>query len=601
MNLYHLTQPQFVLRYFIKNIPALVLLLCISLSVSGAQQDELNKEITIGELDVGQYESRLFQITDESAVRVNGRALGRPRTNELLAYGWILDAASRDVVWTMEIEYASSIDRIPSRRVNFEFVQFDEFITLPAGFYEICFSTFLPDVASRSSYMDIIMRRLFVERRSRQVRDIPVDELGITVFGNDESMKSISLNENPLLKRIAVRLGPAGDNNFIKQPFSVKREQTFQIYTLGEFASFNQTGNDYGWIVDNDTQESVWEMLRSDTDHAGGGDKNRRARIDLTLQEGDYIAYFVTDGSHASGSWNVAPPFDPDFWGLTILVSDDETDHDFIELISDKSEREPIIDFTRLRNNTFISQGLLLDQPARIQIQSIGESNYSYNTMVDFGWIINADTRERVWEMNLSNSEWAGGHRKNLEFNGVISLDPGRYIVSYRTDDSHAYRRWNEAPPFNPDKWGITVRVVDQNREDTEVRLFDPAGYVPENVIAQLISIRNDKLVKKSFSIEEPTRIRIYAIGEGMYGRMTDYGWIDSEENERVIWEMKYRETAHAEGAMKNRVFDGTIMLNSGNYVLYYVSDENHAFDRWNDDPPFDPEYWGITLYTIDR
>ena len=81
---------------------------------------------------------------------------------------------------------------------------------------------------------------------------------------------------------------------------------------------------------------------------------------------------------------------------------------------------------------------------------------------------------------------------------------------------------------------------------------------------------------------------------------MFDYGWIEDGGGRRV-WEMKYDETDPAGGADKNRIFDGVITLPAGAYVLRYRSDGSHSYNDWNDDPPDDPESWGIAVFRMTR
>ena len=76
--------------------------------------------------------------------------------------------------------------------------------------------------------------------------------------------------------------------------------------------------------------------------------------------------------------------------------------------------------------------------------------------------------------------------------------------------------------------------------------------------------------------------MRIYALGEGSEGDMNDYGWIEDAKTGRIVWEMGYRMTDHAGGARKNRMFNGTILLQAGDYNVYYESDDSHAFNDWN-------------------
>ena len=103
---------------------------------------------------------------------------------------------------------------------------------------------------------------------------------------------------------------------------------------------------------------------------------------------------------------------------------------------------------------------------------------------------------------------------------------------------------------------------------------------------------------RQSFELKEDSKVHIYAIGEGTHGDMYDYAWIENTETGRVVWEMTYRKTERAGGARKNRLFDDTVFLEEGEYDVYYRTDDSHSFEEWNDSPPYDPESWGITIYS---
>ena len=81
---------------------------------------------------------------------------------------------------------------------------------------------------------------------------------------------------------------------------------------------------------------------------------------------------------------------------------------------------------------------------------------------------------------------------------------------------------------------------------------------------------------------------------------MSDWGWISDKKTGATVWEMTYSMTNHAVGARKNRMVNTTVILDKGEYVLHYETDDSHAYSDWNSDPPEDPEYWGITLYPED-
>jgi hypothetical protein len=73
-----------------------------------------------------------------------------------------------------------------------------------------------------------------------------------------------------------------------------------------------------------------------------------------------------------------------------------------------------------------------------------------------------------------------------------------------------------------------------------------------------------------------------------------DYGWVEDAAGNRV-WQMMAADTRHAGGAFKNRLADTLVHLPAGAYKLRYTSDENHAHDHWDDDPPAVP-FYGIAV-----
>jgi hypothetical protein len=90
--------------------------------------------------------------------------------------------------------------------------------------------------------------------------------------------------------------------------------------------------------------------------------------------------------------------------------------------------------------------------------------------------------------------------------------------------------------------------------------------------------------------------VRIVAVGEGVQPEMVDYGWIEDVRSGRTVWEMTWRNTHHAGGAHKNRMFNDVIRLEAGEYEAFFVTDDSHAWGRFNQPQPDDPTLWGITI-----
>ena len=102
----------------------------------------------------------------------------------------------------------------------------------------------------------------------------------------------------------------------MRKRFTLATESDVRIYAIGE--STGRDMADYGWIEDARTGRRVWEMTYRITQHAGGATKNRRFDGTVRLPAGEYVVRYETDGSHAFGDWNAAPPDDPEMWGITV-------------------------------------------------------------------------------------------------------------------------------------------------------------------------------------------------------------------------------------------------------------------------------------------
>lgn len=123
-----------------------------------------------------------------------------------------------------------------------------------------------------------------------------------------------------------------------------------------------------------------------------------------------------------------------------------------------------------------------------------------------------------------------------------------------------------------------------------------PDDLAKSRALAQIVGVADNADETVEFSLPRPQNVRVFAIGEGQGGEMFDYGWIESAETGKVVWQMKAQETAPAGGAGKNRQSDVVVALPAGRYRLRYKSDDSHSFDRWNSLPP-DINFWGIALY----
>ena len=529
------------------------------------------------------------------SIEVYGLQPYRHRHSRPYTYGWILNADSRQVVWEVR---DGNIDR--ERR--YEYSCTDK-IDLKKGTYEVYYAAFPyldewgwdwdDDHHAFGNVVGHIFDAIFGPRDS-DYNNYDYEKLFIRVEGNGTGMdeKAVLDEQDALKKKALLSFTPMGRDRVSQTLLKVSEPTDIHIYAIGEA---RRDGDfDFGWITNMQTRKRVWELTYRDSEHAGGASKNRQSVEDITLQPGTYKVSYITDDTHHYRNWNSYPPFDPEFWGLTIWLENPQQASSIT--MQDPSDYEDkahaIIDFTRIRDNDYRAEGFTLNKDLDVHILAIGEGRDG--EMFDYGWIVNTGTREKVWKMKFHDTEPAGGAAKNRMFDGIIHLNAGNYMAYYITDDSHAYRSWNESPPFDEKDYGMTISVMDDKYKEGDVSEYSETK--DKSILARIVRVGDDIHERKEFTLDKDGPVHVYAIGEGEHGEMFDYAYIESANSGQVVWEMTYRKTERAGGAHKNRLFDDDVYLQAGKYYVIYESDDSHSFKEWNSTPPDDPVNWGVTI-----
>ncbi len=526
-------------------------------------------------------------------------------SQRMFASGWIIDAKTRELIWDMTMENTSGRS---DRRTC------EQDIVLKKGSYEVYFQAYGYASGGTFSHFSMNIDRREHHRSSSRIlngilnlvgadqedryqdfMEYAKDRWGITLTVPEQDASFVQEFEAPMkTPNVVLAATNLGDNAVVRKSLEVRKNVHIHIYAIGEGTKGDGV-DDYGWLVNADTRERVWDMNTKNVEYAGGGSKNIKYDGDISLTQGGYELYFITDGSHSADDWNARPPFDPLRYGVTVTVGT-PGDGDAIRVSDARDEdKNVIVQLTEARNDDYKSAGFTLKKDTQVRIYALGESENDDRDMADYGWIVNARTHEHVWTMERSETFHAGGASKNRMADEVITLPKGSYVAYYQTDGSHAFDDWNSDPPFDPEHWGITIMGIGKTFDKSDVAAFSESN--EEGVLAQIVRVRNDEHERRHFSIPSRTAIRIYAIGEADGDEMADYGWIENAETGQRVWEMEYDKTSWAGGAKKNRLFDKTITLDKGDYEVHFKTDGSHAFNDWNDDPPEDRGHWGITIY----
>jgi hypothetical protein len=541
-----------------------------------------------------------FELPQSAKIEINACGIHQEsgKRKYILGTCWIISADSREVVWKFTPDsYKSRKSEPQTQKTEIE---------LPSGIYEVYYASY-PYLDIRYNWDDYEHREhgffgnlfewLFGDHRGRDgywLTSADYDKFHITVKGTGKTLtrQQVLDNQEKIRQKSFISLPASWDEEYLFQGFEVLNPITLQIYAIGELREDGQY--DYGWIVNTANRERVWEMKYRDTEYAGGAEKNRMIKEDLPLGPGKYAIYFVTDDSHSPRQWNSPPPYDPFLWGISINTDQNLSSLQKIDYNTLDEGRE-IVSMVRMRDDQYDSRGFSLKEPMQVQIYAIGEGHSG--EMFDFGWIINANTREIVWQMTYRNTIQAGGASKNRLYDGMVELPAGNYLACYMTDGSHSYRHWNANPPQNPTYWGLTILLEEGEKNKNLVASYEDEA--DPNRLISITRVRNHEYIHENFSLNKESELRIYALGEGVRGEMYDYGWIEDSQTGKVVWEMTYRMTDYAGGAKKNRFYNDLVVLKPGDYRVVYETDDSHSYNNWNDAPPLDPTSWGIIVSKV--
>jgi hypothetical protein len=447
------------------------LALALALQVPGLAEEV--EVISLRDFVTAEVRQQGFTLSRDLKVHVYARGGGPGERDQVQpdshfhAYAWILNALTREVVWEMGAGNSAKQGRYQIS---------DRYLDLPKGSYEIYFSNHAHGFHAPFSHWtrNIDRRdlqapedsqhrgqrwwRLFGLDRASRLREWreQAANFGLVLSVDRPAAGEISTFAAPLKwKNILFSLLPAGDDASTTQGFRLKKPMNLHVYAEGEGGSRRM--HDYGWIVDARTRKRVWEMTPDKSRYAGGSTKNRRLVETLALPAGDYLATYVTDGSHSPADWNAAPPCDPRFYGLTLSVP---ADADLASAaLADVQEKQTVLaELVKVGNDEDRRAAFTITRTRNVRVYALGEADDE--EMADSGWIEDA-AGKKVWQMLAAETSPAGGAEKNRLADEVVKLPKGSYTLRYQSDGSHAYGHWNARAPRDKERYGITLYAVD--------------------------------------------------------------------------------------------------------------------------------------------
>jgi len=270
--------------------------------------------------------------------------------------------------------------------------------------------------------------------------------------------------------------------------------------------------------------------------------------------------------------------------------------------------------------------GFKIDTPQniKIEVRGMNPDYFRGDVTMSNAWILDSGTREVVWYLQKSEESKDSGDL--AEFEDIIDLQPGMYEVYFSTfmfDPELDHRRYGNNYVYKHRNKGFFswffTELCDNDyyvRNKLDWDMFDEfyikvsgngqslsADDIESLVrnekdkdLLKLVQIKNDFFQQYFLKVDKTVTCNIYAIGEADHDGDYDFGRIIKNDTREKIWELDYRHSEHAGGAYKNRLANECLKLEPGEYTILYVTDDSHAFHRWNIHPPYDPQNWGITI-----
>jgi hypothetical protein len=559
--------------------------------------------VSLSHLSPDELQMTAFKVEGEPT-ELEIQATGSLQSDTLLAaFPWILKRSDRSVAWKMEPN--------AGERDSGMLVSVTERIWLEPDEYDVYFASFGNQGFPSSQPGGVVDKFLSMFNDDFQKWRNESSHWKITVTaGSEETQSRVkptepahTVYEGP---RVVWTSGPVGGRSISEFMFETHRPVAIKVTSAG---SFPDGSEHVAWIENIESGKRVWDMTVSESVHAGGSPNNRLARQKFELQGGLFRAVYQSRKGHGFDHWRTNPPLDPLSWGLTISASDDR-DFDSISRFDPFETLPKIVSLTRVGSDALVSHTFRIDEPMRILVHAVGEGFPDSRELFDYAWLVDERRRKEIWKMSANATKHAGGSYKNRRSEVVLSLDPGSYTIYYKSDGSHSYEDWNDDPPMSPQHWGVTVFSLNPNfvpkadMAEPRAPVLPPAptnGYTHTGPpLVSMTGLGNDANISERFTLDESSRVHIFALGELTLDGRYDYGWITENETGEVVWEMTRKNSERAGGTSKNRKVDTTVMLPSGSYEAHFRTDDSHSFPQFrHGGAPDNPDAWGISIWRV--
>ncbi len=284
---------------------------------------------------MGDDETRSVEFSLHQPTVLRVYALGEGMDGEMYDYGRIVDAETRRTVWSMEFEETVAAGGDDKNRM------IEDVISLRPGKYVLQYTTdgshSFDDWNSAPPRDEEAWGITLTEARGRRpssprppqperprgelaeaIASATAEAMEVARVAAAEARTEIAreLGRVRMDAPVLARLTGVGDDEDLRQPFSLDQASGILVYALGEATGGEM--HDYAWIEDAETGRRVWRMTYEESAHAGGAEKNRVTENLIRLPAGEYVLRYRSDDSHSFENWNSAPPQDAKNYGVIL-------------------------------------------------------------------------------------------------------------------------------------------------------------------------------------------------------------------------------------------------------------------------------------------
>ncbi|MDA1029353.1 MAG: hypothetical protein O3B41_09925 [Bacteroidetes bacterium] len=548
--------------------------------------------VALANLDVNSLYSSAFAVEDTIMVHIQSEAAfeSDDLSAALAVYPWIIDHASDEVVWKPS--------PVNTSRDGVRAVISDSLTLLP-GTYVAYFTTYGP--TSRSS-----KGGSFLGLTPHWTNDSSPWMLSLTTSGGI----SVITDSKLLAEKPQEQSGSGPIWSMVPTFRNESNSQMIQVTEAGDLQidltlAVCQSNCDRVELFRLPETTPIWQLTLNMTEEAGGSVVNRSFSGTVPVEPGLYKIEVTAGTSQAYGNWRSNPPYLPDNWGVKVISSDSSK----MRVFDPWSNGEPLVSMLRVGSDEDLSMTLEIDNTLSVVVYGMGELGGT-DSSFDYGWIEKEGRANYVWVMSYDASTHAGGDHMNRTEMTVLTLDPGRYFIRFKSDGTHNFGNWNKSEPESGERWGIALFAMNPEEvtaASVRVKLTEQAWTTDTasdgdmsklgSALVVMNGLGNEAQRDQGFTLEGETKLKIIALGELTSGSSYDYGWIKRVSTGEKVWEMTYGNTVEAGGADRNRRFSGTITLGAGEYMVHFQTDFSHSYGNFDEDQPENGQDWGIAVY----